>query len=192
MNVNLARGSRTPSFAALTLLLLSFQAPIDDAEKAALERVRAHVAGGGDLSETSDFSFDGEHCYGTLLHRAVVDGHLSVVRFLVGEGADVGSSSFDVKAETDAITPLALAARRGYLEIARLLIEHGADPAHREASGDSPLYCAARWGRAEMARFLIEKGAPVDPPMEGWLCPALFRYFPEAPDEIYVKAESIR
>jgi hypothetical protein len=25
--------------------------------------------------------------------------------------------------------------------------------------------------------------------MEGWLCPALFKYFPEAPQEIYVKAE---
>jgi hypothetical protein len=25
--------------------------------------------------------------------------------------------------------------------------------------------------------------------MEGWLCPALFKYFPEAPSEIYVKAE---
>jgi hypothetical protein len=22
--------------------------------------------------------------------------------------------------------------------------------------------------------------------MEGWLCPALFKYFPEAPEEIYV------
>jgi hypothetical protein len=25
--------------------------------------------------------------------------------------------------------------------------------------------------------------------MEGWLCPALFKYFPEAPREIYVRAE---
>ncbi len=25
--------------------------------------------------------------------------------------------------------------------------------------------------------------------MEGWLCPALFKYFDEAPKEIYVKAE---
>ena len=25
--------------------------------------------------------------------------------------------------------------------------------------------------------------------MEGWLCPALFKYFPAAPGEIYVKAE---
>jgi hypothetical protein len=26
--------------------------------------------------------------------------------------------------------------------------------------------------------------------MEGWLCPAMFRYFDEPPEEIYVKAEA--
>jgi len=31
-----------------------------------------------------------------------------------------------------------------------------------------------------------------DPPMEGWLCPALFRYFDEAPRELFVKAEARR
>jgi hypothetical protein len=30
-----------------------------------------------------------------------------------------------------------------------------------------------------------------DPEGEGWLCPALFRYFDEAPEEIYVKAEAM-
>lgn len=30
-----------------------------------------------------------------------------------------------------------------------------------------------------------------DPPMEGWLCPALFKYFDEAPPRLYVKAEPI-
>ncbi len=29
-----------------------------------------------------------------------------------------------------------------------------------------------------------------EPTGEGWLCPALFRYFDEAPAEIYVKAEA--
>ena len=29
-----------------------------------------------------------------------------------------------------------------------------------------------------------------DPPMEGWLCPALFEYFNETPEKIYAKAES--
>ena len=27
------------------------------------------------------------------------------------------------------------------------------------------------------------------PPMEGWLCPALFKYYREAPKELYVKAD---
>ena len=27
---------------------------------------------------------------------------------------------------------------------------------------------------------------------EGWLCPALFKYFPEAPQKIYVKAEPLQ
>lgn len=30
-----------------------------------------------------------------------------------------------------------------------------------------------------------------DPEMEGWLCPALFKYFAEAPQEIYVRAEAM-
>jgi len=29
------------------------------------------------------------------------------------------------------------------------------------------------------------------PPIEGWLCPALFKYFDQAPPEIYVRAEPI-
>jgi hypothetical protein len=30
-----------------------------------------------------------------------------------------------------------------------------------------------------------------DPKMEGWLCPALFKYYKTAPRELYVKAEAI-
>lgn len=28
--------------------------------------------------------------------------------------------------------------------------------------------------------------------MEGWLCPALFKYFPSAPNEIYVKVDELK
>ena len=31
-----------------------------------------------------------------------------------------------------------------------------------------------------------------DPPTEGWICPAMFKYYREAPKELYVKAEPIR
>jgi hypothetical protein len=30
-----------------------------------------------------------------------------------------------------------------------------------------------------------------DPPMEGWICPAMFRYYQEAPTELYVRADAI-
>ena len=45
----------------------------------------------------------------------------------------------------------------------------------------------AEWIREEMEGnwYKIE-----DPPMEGWLCPALLKYFDSAPEEIYVKAEA--
>ena len=31
-----------------------------------------------------------------------------------------------------------------------------------------------------------------DPPMEGWLCPALFKYYKTAPKQLFVKAEAIK
>lgn len=30
-----------------------------------------------------------------------------------------------------------------------------------------------------------------DPPMEGWICPAMFRYYSEAPKTLYVKADAV-
>jgi len=45
------------------------------------------------------------------------------------------------------------------------------------------------WKRSEHGGnwYLAEK---LD--MEGWLCPALFKYFPRAPREIYARAESLK
>ena len=42
------------------------------------------------------------------------------------------------------------------------------------------------WLRAESGgnHYRLE-----EPPMEGWLCPAMFRYFAEAPKELYVRAD---
>jgi hypothetical protein len=31
-----------------------------------------------------------------------------------------------------------------------------------------------------------------EPPMEGWICPALFKYYAKAPEHLYVRAESLR
>lgn len=31
-----------------------------------------------------------------------------------------------------------------------------------------------------------------DPPMEGWICPVMFKYYTEAPEELYVRAEPMK
>eukprot|EP00756_Hemistasia_phaeocysticola_P008206 Hpha_TRINITY_DN14538_c0_g1::TRINITY_DN14538_c0_g1_i1::g.47085::m.47085 len=50
-------------------------------------------------------------------------------------------------------TPLMWAAKMGRVDIAALLIEHGADP-----SKDGPVECAASMGRLEVTKLLVEKG----------------------------------
>jgi hypothetical protein len=42
------------------------------------------------------------------------------------------------------------------------------------------------WVRPELSGNVYRSA---DLGMEGWLCPALFKYFPQAPTEIYVKVE---
>jgi hypothetical protein len=44
------------------------------------------------------------------------------------------------------------------------------------------------WVREDMAGNWYRTD---EPPMEGWLCPALFKFFETAPQEIFVKAEAI-
>ncbi len=45
------------------------------------------------------------------------------------------------------------------------------------------------WLRGDMGGNYYRMG---DPPMEGWICPAMFRYYRTAPRELYVKAERKR
>ena len=45
------------------------------------------------------------------------------------------------------------------------------------------------WVREEMGGNWYKADQP---PIEGWLCPALFEYFDEAPAELFVKAEALQ
>jgi len=56
-------------------------------------------------------------------------------------------------------TPLTAAAETGEIEIARLLIERGAEVNHRDGRFQTPLFLAVSQGDLAMARFLLEHGA---------------------------------
>ena len=59
----------------------------------------------------------------------------------------------------------------GYVEVAKLLIEKGADVNTTISNGFTPLYVACLNGDAELVKLLIEKGADVNPTKSDGLTP---------------------
>jgi len=48
-----------------------------------------------------------------------------------------------------------------YVDLARLLVEHGADVTAQDTDGSTPLHSASAMGSVDLARFLVEHGADV-------------------------------
>ena len=95
--------------------------------------------------------------HGTPLHYAAFCGLSDILKSLAAKHPeDVNSQSF-----TGGETPLHLNSRTGYVDVARLLIEHGADVATQREDGWTPLHLAASWGHVDLALLLIEHGADV-------------------------------
>jgi len=94
----------------------------------------------------------------TPLGLAVFFGHPETVRTLLDAGADVNLAS----REAMKVTPLASASAARQLEIARLLIEHGADVNARAANDFTPLHESAASGKIDFAQLLLEHGADVN------------------------------
>lgn len=122
-------------------------------EKAPKRGMRAAIAGGK-----------------TALHYAARDGHLSTVKVLLDAGAVLEDR------DPNDITPLIYAASNDRVEVARLLIERGANVNAIDWYGRSPLWCAVdvrnrdtpqpalgpgtdREGNFALAQLLLEKGA---------------------------------
>ena len=90
----------------------------------------------------------------TGLHRAVSKEDVTSVRVELGKGADPN------RKDPARLTPLHVAARQGYLEIAQLLLQSGADPNRRQdPTGSTPLHLAVEHQHEEVTRLLLEQGA---------------------------------
>jgi ankyrin repeat protein len=86
-------------------------------------------------------------------------GHVEAARLLVERGAEVTSASRnDMK-----VMPLHSAAATGdpeaRYELAKLLLEHGADPNARQQDDFTPLMAADQLGDERLRELLVEHGA---------------------------------
>ena len=97
---------------------------------------------------------------GSGLHYAMQHNHLEVVEFLLAKGADVNIR--EPEEDGKKWTPLMEAARTASSEIARILIDKGADINAKDTEGKTPLIIAAEFGNAEVAGEFILAGADIN------------------------------
>ncbi len=91
---------------------------------------------------------------------AAMRGDVDAVRRLLDASADVNGRPADVNArQGDGATALHWAAYGGDVELARLLIDAGADPAAANRNGSTPLWLAATNGDTAMIQTLLDAGA---------------------------------
>jgi ankyrin repeat protein len=144
--------------------------------------IRFLLANGVDICQIDDYK-------STALHKACGEGNLETVRLLINKGADIEARNSirsatplldamrephidvvkyliekgaDVKAfDKHGFGVIHKAARKGNIEIAKLMLKIGADIEQRATIG-TPIYWAASSGQKEFIEFLINAGASLD------------------------------
>jgi len=92
------------------------------------------------------------------LQRAVTKGDVETVRNILPGLSWQAVNSPD----KFGLSPLMIAAQRGYVEVARVLIENSADVNFQSTSGKTPLMMASFSGNVEVAQLLREQNASWD------------------------------
>jgi ankyrin repeat protein len=92
-----------------------------------------------------------------LLHLAVRQGDVEMVRLLLDNGAD-----FDVADQHTGMTPVLITASRGQSAILELLIRYGADIHATNPAGDTPLHLAAGGGHQSAVEVLLKYRPDID------------------------------
>ena len=98
----------------------------------------------------------------------------------------VTSGSIDPHLENGSQSLLLIASSYGRVEVARALIDRGADINKAMNNGATPLYIASQNGHVEVVRVLVEKGADIDKAKDDGVTPLLM-----ASDDGHVEVGSI-
>lgn len=104
----------------------------------------------------------------TPLGLACYFGQFEVARYLVLKGADVNLPSNN----GFSVFPLHSATAGNYTNIARMLVENGANVNVTQKAGATPLHSAAQNGNLELLILLLENGGEFNIRMEGGKLPA--------------------
>lgn len=120
--------------------------------------IRLLLDHGFPINAKSQHYWNREHIDGsTALCVAAFHGFAEIVIELLAWGADVDAAS-------DSLTPLTMAAWRNHLDIAHILLDHGAKVNGIDGTGIYPLVKASARGHLEMARLLLQRGAHLEAP----------------------------
>jgi ankyrin repeat protein len=107
-----------------------------------------------------------KNMYGrTQLHHCAINGLTTSVKRLLS----IRNINVNVKDDLREYTPLHFAAWNGHVEIARLLLQNGAEVDAKSYGGYTPLHCAAEQGNVDILHLLVENGANLEAQSnDGW------------------------
>jgi HEAT repeat protein len=74
-------------------------------------------------------------------------------------------SGCDLSVSISYRSPLKLCVENGYLDVARILLDHGADPNRYYAHDANPFLCAIEQGKLDFIRLFLQNGANPDLPL---------------------------
>ncbi|XP_047457909.1 ankyrin repeat domain-containing protein 50 isoform X2 [Mugil cephalus] len=150
-------------------LLLDAGADVDGCDSEGRTALRAAAWGGHDeivltLLEYQAQVDKADSKGRTPLIAAAYMGHHESVEILLDHNAKVDLADGDGRTALSvaALCVPTAAGIKGFGEVASQLLEHGADPGHRDHDGMTPLLLAAYEGHEEVVELLLEAGADVD------------------------------
>jgi len=140
-----------------------------------IELIKLLIENGAEVHNTESL-VDGENTGYPLLHYAVDDGQMDMVKILIEKGKAPLNTHDEL-----GWCPLHIAAGHGYLEICQLLVLKGADINAKDKDGNTPLAWARQMEATNVTSFLTHSGAIADSVWHGE--PPKLKSYDEAEEE---------